>query len=197
MEADRLRRSRRSFATPSCSVAKRLCVDDEGDDDDSVDDERQRKTRSDGPQVAADPRDLAPKPPSDGGNVEGNGSKVQSGTAEGGGGGGGGGGVGGAGGGDGGGGEPRSPAEVLALRDRLRRQLRDRAEVLRRLHMNDLSRLQTLIDKWRGCAQAALYQLQTELPADGHKASLAQLLDHLGLDHKILHFDHAEDDFTD
>ncbi|KAG7268496.1 hypothetical protein CRUP_000218 [Coryphaenoides rupestris] len=79
---------------------------------------------------------------------------------------------------------------VLALRDRLRRQLRDRAEVLRRLHM-------TLIDKWRGCAQAALYQLQTELPADGHKASLAQLLDHLGLDHKILHFDHAEDDFTD
>jgi len=122
-------------------VAKRLRVDDEGDDDDGVDDERQRKTRSGGPQVAADPRDLAPKPLSDGGNVEGNGSKVQSGTAEGGGGDGGGGGVGG---GDGDGGEPRTPAEVLALRDRLRRQLRDRADVLRRLHMVKMYRSKVL-----------------------------------------------------
>jgi len=62
-----------------------------------------------------------------------------------------------------------------------------------------LTRLQALIDKWRGCAQAALYQLQTEFPTDGRKASLAQLLHllGLGLDHGILHFDSAEDDFTD
>lgn len=61
---------------------------------------------------------------------------------------------------------------------------------------NDLRQLQTLIDKWRSCAQAALYELQSEVPIDGRKASLSELVDLFGLDEGILHFDRTEEDFT-
>ncbi|CAL8255703.1 unnamed protein product [Lota lota] len=174
---ERLKRSRRSFTTPS-SVAKRLCVD--------VDDEGEK---SDGRQVVADPTDIVTKTPGHSRNVAENKIQVQSRTKDG---------VSEA--------EPaqRFPAGGLTLKDRLRRELREKMDDLRRLNMvkvyrskNDLAHLQALIDKWRGCSQTALYQLQTDLPLDGRKASLSQLIDHFGLEDKILHFDRLEDDFTD
>uniref|UniRef100_A0A8C9ZR42 Swi5-dependent recombination DNA repair protein 1 homolog n=1 Tax=Sander lucioperca TaxID=283035 RepID=A0A8C9ZR42_SANLU len=88
-------------------------------------------------------------------------------------------------------------------RYQLRKEVKDKMETLRRLKMvkmyrskNDLTQLQTLIDKWRSCAQAALYELQSDVPIDGRKASLSALIDLFGLDDGILHFDRTEEDFT-
>lgn len=53
-----------------------------------------------------------------------------------------------------------------------------------------------LIDKWRSCAQAALYELQADVSIHGGKASLSELIDLFGLDESILHFDRSEEDFT-
>lgn len=61
---------------------------------------------------------------------------------------------------------------------------------------NDLTQLQTLVDKWRSCAQAALYELQSEVSIEGRKASLSELIDLFGLEDGILHFDRTEEDFT-
>lgn len=61
---------------------------------------------------------------------------------------------------------------------------------------NDLAQLQTLIDKWRSCAQAALYELQSDAHTDGRKADLSELIDLFGLDDDILHFNRTEEEFT-
>ncbi|XP_036430583.1 swi5-dependent recombination DNA repair protein 1 homolog [Colossoma macropomum] len=97
-----------------------------------------------------------------------------------------------------------SRSELHQLREKLKKDAKKKSETLRRLKMvkmyrtkNDLTQLQDLIDKWRHCAQAVLYELQTELPTDGRKASLSQLIDHFGLEDGILHFDRTEDNFTD
>uniref|UniRef100_A0A3Q2SQB3 Swi5-dependent recombination DNA repair protein 1 homolog n=1 Tax=Fundulus heteroclitus TaxID=8078 RepID=A0A3Q2SQB3_FUNHE len=85
----------------------------------------------------------------------------------------------------------------------LRKEVKEKTETLRRLRMvqmyrgkNDLTQLQTLIDKWRSCAQAALYELQSEVPIEGRKADLCELVDLFGLDDGVLRFDRAEGDFT-
>ncbi|KAK1791760.1 hypothetical protein P4O66_013740 [Electrophorus voltai] len=101
--------------------------------------------------------------------------------------------------------EPPHPShEVLQHREQLKKYVKEKAETLRRLRMvrmyrskNDLAQLQGLIDKWRRCVQAVLYELQTELPTDARKASLSQLIDHFGLEDSILHFSRTEEDFTD
>uniref|UniRef100_UPI003AAEF9A0 swi5-dependent recombination DNA repair protein 1 homolog n=1 Tax=Centroberyx gerrardi TaxID=166262 RepID=UPI003AAEF9A0 len=168
---ERLKRSRRSFTSPF-SVAKRLCVDDEEED---------------GQQVPADSKETVSNPPQDTQNVDINRNEVRSvservpGLIP----------------------EPTHPPSIDLLRDKLTREVREKMETLRRLKMvkmyrskNDLTQLQILIDKWRSCAQAALYELQTDLPIDGRKASLSQLIDLFGLDDSILHFDRTEDDFT-
>uniref|UniRef100_A0A3Q2DYD7 Uncharacterized protein n=1 Tax=Cyprinodon variegatus TaxID=28743 RepID=A0A3Q2DYD7_CYPVA len=46
------------------------------------------------------------------------------------------------------------------------------------------------------CAQAALYELQSELPIEGRKAEPSELIDLFGLDDSILRFDRVEGDFT-
>ncbi|KAM9804401.1 swi5-dependent recombination DNA repair protein 1 homolog [Neosynchiropus ocellatus] len=88
-------------------------------------------------------------------------------------------------------------------RELLLREVRDKTETLRRLKMvkmyrskNDLAQLQTLIDKWRSCAQAALHELQADVPVNGEKPGLSDLMDLFGLDDRILHFDRALEDFT-
>ncbi|XP_006783821.1 swi5-dependent recombination DNA repair protein 1 homolog [Neolamprologus brichardi] len=166
---ERLKRSRRSFISP-LSVAKRLCVDDE----------------ENGQQVSADSQQPINNPPVVLSSVDVNrngereGSKTLSGPA------------------------PKStqyPSGDFAKR--LRKEVKDKTETLRRLKMvkmyrskNDLTHLQTLIDKWRHCTQAALYELQSEVPIEGRKASLSELIDLFNLDDSILHFDRTEDDFT-
>uniref|UniRef100_A0A4W5MZB1 Swi5-dependent recombination DNA repair protein 1 homolog n=1 Tax=Hucho hucho TaxID=62062 RepID=A0A4W5MZB1_9TELE len=96
-----------------------------------------------------------------------------------------------------------TPKDLLQLLDQLKSEVKERTETLRRLKMvkmyrskNDLTQLRVLIDKWRSCSQAALYELQSDLPIDGRKASISQLIDLFGLEDSILHFDRTEDDFT-
>lgn len=167
---ERLKRSRRSFISP-LSVAKRLCVDD-------------LEEEEDGRQVSADSHRSKVNNPSvisPGVDVNRNeGSESGAGPV------------------------PETthpPPEYFA--QQLRKEVKDKVETLRRLKMvkmyrgkNDLTQLQSLIEKWRSCAQAALYELQSEVPIDGRKADLSELIDLFGLDDAILHFDRAEDDFT-
>ncbi|XP_029925749.1 swi5-dependent recombination DNA repair protein 1 homolog [Myripristis murdjan] len=169
---ERLKRSRRSFTSP-LSVAKRLCVDD-GEEEEV------------GQHVPAACKETDSNPSEDMQSVDVNRNTVSERAA---------------------GPSPEAtqppPADMSELRDQLRREVRDKTETLRRLKMvkmyrskNDLTQLQMLIDKWRSCVQAALYELQTDLPIDGRKASLSQLIDLFGLEDTLLHFDRAEEDFA-
>ncbi|XP_066549650.1 swi5-dependent recombination DNA repair protein 1 homolog [Amia ocellicauda] len=100
--------------------------------------------------------------------------------------------------------EQSSQSDLFHLRDRLKREVREKEETLRRLKMvqmyrtkNDLDELQCLVNKWRSCSQAVLYELQSALSTDGSKLSLTQLIDHFGLEEHILHYNRTEEDFTD
>ncbi|XP_074532555.1 swi5-dependent recombination DNA repair protein 1 homolog [Halichoeres trimaculatus] len=170
---ERLKRSRRSFTSP-ISVAKRLCVDDEEED---------------GRQVSADSRETLNNSPLISPSVDVNRNEVRTGSEK----------------FSGPIPEPTPPSskDFAQHRDRLKKEVKDKTETLRRLKMvqmyrskNDLTQLQTLVDKWRSCAQAALYELQSELPIEGRKASLSELIDLFGLEDGILHFDRTEEDFT-
>uniref|UniRef100_A0A3P9JC55 Swi5-dependent recombination DNA repair protein 1 homolog n=1 Tax=Oryzias latipes TaxID=8090 RepID=A0A3P9JC55_ORYLA len=90
-----------------------------------------------------------------------------------------------------------------AFLQHLRKEVKEKTETLRRLKMvkmyrskNDLTQLQTLIDKWRRCTQNALYELQSDVTVDGRRANLSELIDLFGLDDHFLHFDRPEEDFT-
>uniref|UniRef100_A0A3Q1G6I3 Swi5-dependent recombination DNA repair protein 1 homolog n=1 Tax=Acanthochromis polyacanthus TaxID=80966 RepID=A0A3Q1G6I3_9TELE len=167
---ERLKRSRRSFTSP-LSVAKRLCVDEEEEDG------RQASAHSgetvNNPSIIMHGVDVNR-------NEAKSGSERFSGPVP----------------------EPtHRPTEDFA--QQLRKEVKDKMETLRRLKMvkmyrskNDLTQLQTLIDKWRSCAQAALYELQSDVPIDGRKADLSELIDLFGLDDGILHFDRTEEDFS-
>ncbi|XP_054654468.1 swi5-dependent recombination DNA repair protein 1 homolog [Dunckerocampus dactyliophorus] len=171
---ERLKRSRRSFTSP-IPVAKRLCVDEEDGQPLPADSQITDNTNTNAP------------PASSSANV--NGQEVRPGSEK----------------------FSRmvpgrmgSRCEDFAQqRVRLSREVKDKTETLRRLKMvkmyrskNDLNQLQTLIDKWRRCAQDALYQLRSDVPVDGRKANLSELIDLFGLDDKILHFDRREDEFS-
>ncbi|KAM9345138.1 swi5-dependent recombination DNA repair protein 1 homolog [Symphorus nematophorus] len=169
---ERLKRSRRSFTSP-LSVAKRLCVDEEVD----------------GQQVSAGSQEAVNNPPVIIPNVDVNRNEARSGSER----------------FSGHIPEPTHPPskDLAQQRDQLRKEVKEKSETLRRLKMvqmyrskNDLTQLQTLIDKWRSCAQAALYELQSEVSIDGGKASLSQLIDLFSLDDSILHFDRTEEDFV-
>ncbi|XP_069548888.1 swi5-dependent recombination DNA repair protein 1 homolog [Brachyistius frenatus] len=167
---ERLKRSRRSFISP-LSVAKRLCVDE---------------AEEDGQRVSAGSAETVNNPPIIVHNVDVNRNEARSGSE-------------------------RFPGPVPEPKQdssedfaqHLRKEVKDKTETVRRLKMvkmyrskNDLTQLQTLVDKWRSCAQDALYELQSDVPVDGRKASLFELMDLFGLEDGILHFDRAEDDFT-
>ncbi|KAM3863127.1 swi5-dependent recombination DNA repair protein 1 homolog [Diretmus argenteus] len=202
---ERLKRSRRSFTSPAVTVAKRLCVDDDEEEGGQqvpswrsftspvtvakrlcVDEEEIEE--DDGQQVPADSKETVNNPPQDMKNVDINKNRVRSvdesvpGPIP----------------------EPTPlPVDSLQLRHQLKREVREKMETLRRLKMvqmyrgkNDMTQLQILIAKWRSCVQDALYELQTDLPIDGRKASLSHLIDHFGLNDSLLHFDRTEDDFT-
>lgn len=63
------------------------------------------------------------------------------------------------------------------------------------LFQNDLSQLQLLIEKWRSCSQQLLYELQSAMSEENKKLSLTQLIDHYGLDDKLLHYNRNEEEF--
>lgn len=166
---ERLKRSRRSFVSP-LSVAKRLCVDDLEEDD--------------GRQVSADSRrQTVNSPPITVPGVDVNSNEGSESLA---------------------GHMPEttrlSPEEFA---QQLKKKVKSKMETLRRLKMvkmyrskNDLTQLQSLIEKWRSCAQAALLELQSLVPINGRKAELSEIIDLFNLDGDILHFDRTEEDFT-
>ncbi|XP_034008509.1 swi5-dependent recombination DNA repair protein 1 homolog [Trematomus bernacchii] len=170
---ERLKRSRRSFTSPF-SVAKRLCVDEEEDD---------------GRQVSADSRETVNNSPLIVPNVDVNRKNERSARER-------------------FSGPNPEPTHFLSKEMaqqpyQLRKEVKEKTETLRRLKMvhmyrskNDLTQLKTLIAKWRSCAQAALYELQTDGTQDKQKISLSSLIDHFGLEDGILHFDRIEEDFT-
>ncbi|XP_023061976.1 swi5-dependent recombination DNA repair protein 1 homolog isoform X2 [Piliocolobus tephrosceles] len=87
---------------------------------------------------------------------------------------------------------------------KLVKQVQEKEDLLRRLKLvkmyrskNDLSQLQLLIKKWRSCSQLLLYELQSAVSEENKKLSLTQLIDHYGLDDKLLHYNRSEEEFID
>ncbi|XP_045719117.1 swi5-dependent recombination DNA repair protein 1 homolog [Mirounga angustirostris] len=85
---------------------------------------------------------------------------------------------------------------------KLVKQIEEKEDVLRRLKLvkmyrskNDLSQLQVLIQTWRSCSQLLLYELQSAMSEENNKLSLTQLIDHCGLDDKLLHCNRNEEEF--
>uniref|UniRef100_A0A3B3ZVB9 Swi5-dependent recombination DNA repair protein 1 homolog n=1 Tax=Periophthalmus magnuspinnatus TaxID=409849 RepID=A0A3B3ZVB9_9GOBI len=164
---ERLKRSRRSFTSP-LSVAKRLCVDEEDDEARS-----QQVT-------TVTTKETVNNPPLNRHNVDVRRNVSGSNNR-----------------GD------CSSGPISEQLHQLRGEVKDKTETLRRLKMvkmyrskNNLTQLQSLIDKWRRCAQAVLYELQSQVTQDGKKTSLSELIDLFGLEDNILHFDRTEEDFT-
>eukprot|EP00062_Callorhinchus_milii_P026489 gi/632988657/ref/XP_007883229.1/ PREDICTED: swi5-dependent recombination DNA repair protein 1 homolog isoform X2 [Callorhinchus milii] len=91
---------------------------------------------------------------------------------------------------------------LLEEKQNLEQEVREKEELLRRLMMvkmyrlkNQLGELCCLTGKWRASSQNLLYELQTVLSAEC-PPSLAQLLDSMGLDEQLLHYNRVEDNFT-
>ncbi|XP_076982068.1 swi5-dependent recombination DNA repair protein 1 homolog isoform X2 [Tamandua tetradactyla] len=87
---------------------------------------------------------------------------------------------------------------------KLLKQVEEKEDLLRRLKLvkmyrskNDLSQLQLLIKKWRNCSQLLLYELQSAMSVENRKLSLTHLIDHYGLDDKLLHYNRSEEEFLD
>uniref|UniRef100_A0A8C5Q1X4 Swi5-dependent recombination DNA repair protein 1 homolog n=2 Tax=Leptobrachium leishanense TaxID=445787 RepID=A0A8C5Q1X4_9ANUR len=84
----------------------------------------------------------------------------------------------------------------------LLKRLGEKEDILRRLKMvklyrskNNLTELQSLIEKWRKGSQLVLYELQTALSAENSKISLTHLIDNCGLDDQLLMYNRTEEDF--
>nr|XP_012626125.1 swi5-dependent recombination DNA repair protein 1 homolog isoform X2 [Microcebus murinus] len=85
---------------------------------------------------------------------------------------------------------------------KLVKEIQEKEDFLRRLKLvkmyrskNDLFQLQLLIKKWRSCSQLLLHELQSALSEENKKLSLTQLIDHYGLDDKLLHYNRSEEEF--
>ncbi|KAG9467277.1 hypothetical protein GDO78_015257 [Eleutherodactylus coqui] len=92
--------------------------------------------------------------------------------------------------------------EILQEKKRLLKRVQEKEEHLRRLKMvklyrskNNLTELQSLIDKWRESSQLLLCEIQTALSAENKKISLSELIENCGLDEKLLRYNRAEEDF--
>lgn len=92
--------------------------------------------------------------------------------------------------------------EMIQERRWLLKRVEKKEDILRRLKMvklyrskNNLSELQSLIEKWRKSSQILMYELQTALSTENSKISLSQLMDNCGLDDQLLQYNRAEEDF--
>lgn len=97
-----------------------------------------------------------------------------------------------------------SQQDLLQEKRKLLKCIEEKEEILRRLKMvklyrskNDLTELQSLIEKWRKGSQLLLYELQTALTTENKKISLTHLIESYGLDEKLLHYNRTEEDFED
>ena len=55
--------------------------------------------------------------------------------------------------------------------------------------------LDDLIDKWRVACQEMIYTLVDKLQPTSERMSLGNLLNHLGIDYDIIHYDKEEESF--
>ena len=62
------------------------------------------------------------------------------------------------------------------------------------LLQNNLTQLESLIEKWRDVAQQGFQDLHEALPEP--KPSLTELLQHLGVDFNLVKFDQVEETFS-
>ncbi|XP_041370370.1 swi5-dependent recombination DNA repair protein 1 homolog [Gigantopelta aegis] len=83
----------------------------------------------------------------------------------------------------------------------LLQEIKEKEETLRKLKMvkmyrskNNLSHLQTLIDKWRDASQQSLQDLLGLLPEP--KPSMSELLHHLQVEQDLVNYDPVEETFT-
>ncbi|XP_018424574.1 PREDICTED: swi5-dependent recombination DNA repair protein 1 homolog [Nanorana parkeri] len=97
-----------------------------------------------------------------------------------------------------------SQQDFLQEKRRLLKRIEEKEEILRRVKMvklyrskNNLTELQSLIEKWRKGSQLVLYELQTALTTENKKISLTHLIESYGLDEKLLHYNRTEEDFED
>ncbi|XP_032748059.1 swi5-dependent recombination DNA repair protein 1 homolog isoform X1 [Rattus rattus] len=87
---------------------------------------------------------------------------------------------------------------------KLTRQVQEKEDLLRRLKLvkmyrikNDVTELEDLIKKWRRCGQRLLCELQSIMSEDeDEKLTLTELIDHYGIDDKLLHYNRSEEEFT-
>lgn len=91
--------------------------------------------------------------------------------------------------------------ETFAEKERLLKEVSEQEEVLRKLKMvkmyrtkNNLTQLESLIEKWRDVAQQGFRDLHEALPEP--KPSLTELLQHLGVDFNLVKFDQVEETFS-
>ncbi|XP_006878061.1 PREDICTED: swi5-dependent recombination DNA repair protein 1 homolog [Chrysochloris asiatica] len=84
------------------------------------------------------------------------------------------------------------------------KQIQEKEDFLQKLKLvkmyrskNDLSQIRLLIQKWRKCSQLLLDELQSALSEENKKGNLTELIDHYGLDDKLLHYNGSEEEFID
>ncbi|KAM3913965.1 swi5-dependent recombination DNA repair protein 1 homolog [Leptodactylus fuscus] len=175
---ERLKKCRRSFSS-TCTVAKRLKVDDDESDVTerrSSDSPTSKDSQTDPAETGSTHGLLTPEPTGDGTQGEAS-SRQENSTGN-------------------------NHQEMLQEKKRLLKQVQDKEERLRRLKMvklyrakNNLTELQSLIDKWRESSQVVLYEIQRALSAENKKVGLTQLIESCGLDEKLLRYNRAEEDF--
>lgn len=91
-------------------------------------------------------------------------------------------------------------SENETVKYRLNIELKAKEELLRKLKMvetyrskNNITELQSLIDKWRTVTQQALQDLHNEMPEP--RPSLTDLINHFGIDHKLVQFNSEDETF--
>lgn len=91
--------------------------------------------------------------------------------------------------------------ETFAEKERLLKEISEQEEILRKLKMvkmyrtkNNLTQLESLIEKWRDVAQQGFQDLHEALPEP--KPSLTELLQHLGTDFNLVKFNPIEETFS-
>ncbi|XP_077311373.1 swi5-dependent recombination DNA repair protein 1 homolog [Lithobates pipiens] len=97
-----------------------------------------------------------------------------------------------------------SHQDLLQEKRKLLKRVEEKEEILRRLKLvklyrskNNLTELQSLLEKWRKGSQLLLYELQTALTTENKKISLTQLIESYGLDEKLLCYNRTEEDFEE
>ncbi|XP_061171323.1 swi5-dependent recombination DNA repair protein 1 homolog [Saccostrea echinata] len=94
----------------------------------------------------------------------------------------------------------RDSKNKIIEKSKLQSMIKEREDVLRKLklvqfyqHKHDLEKMEELIRKWRCVCQEGLVDLLNLMPEP--RPELTELIDHLGIDHKMIGYDKEEQSF--